>query len=158
MSNFYIVTRNPIARAGIIRKLLKKGYRLTNGHTVSDYFTTWPAATHPVVIACGHDSDPNYSHIIDLNQINYINLGWKQVTNVKDIPDADCSDLKQSRPSPAFPEAAKYKVSYTKADGKVGDYTVSNPIEANSDNITCYAFGRGVRTFKKARVQSFSKI
>jgi hypothetical protein len=59
---------------------------------------------------------------------------------------------------PVFPPAAKYSITYRTSEGKIKDYEISNPIEANTDQITAYAFGRGVRTFKKNRISRLTKV
>lgn len=164
MPNYFTVTRNPIARAGVIRKLMAKGYSLftdTNGSsfTVSDYFTRWPAQQWPVVIIrndgpfAARPSIDMMPHVegmpSDAIRVSPVTLAG--VPNAKTTPVSKCA-------LPVFPNPAKYSIEYVKADGTVGNYTISNPIEANTDSITAYAFGRGVRTFKKPRVRSFSKI
>lgn len=62
-----------------------------------------------------------------------------------------------SAPAMTFPEPAKYALEYRRSDGQIRSYTVSNPIEADDEKITCYAYGRGVRSFLKAQVISFNK-
>jgi hypothetical protein len=63
----------------------------------------------------------------------------------------------KAAPDLVFPQAAKYEVTYTKANGETNQYTVSNPIEEDANSFTAYVFGRGVRTFIKSRVRSFTK-
>lgn len=63
----------------------------------------------------------------------------------------------------AFAPAAKYRVTYEKANGKVKRYTISNPVDENSITVTCYAFKSatvtpGLKTFNKARIRSFLKL
>jgi hypothetical protein len=57
-----------------------------------------------------------------------------------------------------FPNAAKYKIDYLKSDGTVKEYIISNPIDADATKITCYAYGRGVRSFIKSNVISLEKV
>jgi hypothetical protein len=64
----------------------------------------------------------------------------------------------QPAPSLTFPPAAKYGITYTKANGETVEYVMSNPIEESAESITAYVFGRGVRTFIKARVSRLSKL
>jgi hypothetical protein len=66
---------------------------------------------------------------------------------------------KQSAPLPApvFPKAAKYTIRYQRGDGRVNNYTVSNPISETPEIVTCYAFERGIRSFKRNRVLSITK-
>lgn len=63
----------------------------------------------------------------------------------------------------AFAPAAKYRITYQKADGTVKTYTISNPVDENSQVITCYAWKSsvvtpGLKTFNKARIRSFLKL
>lgn len=161
MPNYFTVTRNPIARAGIIRKLMAKGYALYENNTVSDYFKRWPADSWPVVMV-RFDGEFANKPTIDLLQTTIgIPANSVRVSPVKvqyfpesNSPPVVLPDI----PAPVFPEAAKYSLDYIKADGSEHNYTISNPIEANKDSITAYAFGRGVRTFKKCRVRRFSKV
>jgi len=155
MPNYFTITKNPIARAGIIRKLLAKGYSLPEPYTVSDYFSKWPAQYWPVVIV-RFDGEFRNKPTIDLMPSAYgIPSGSVQVSpnEISAIPQITSPDK-----SLVFPPAAKYNITYTKADGTMGNYMISNPIEANNDSITAYAFGRGVRTFVKSRVRSFSRV
>lgn len=152
MLTYYTCTRNPIARAGVIRKLLAKGYRLSYNWTVSDYFTKWPASRWPLVVA----QADGYINLLPVNiSPDHTWIRFSPVT-LKEVGRWSPSSLPSS--TPVFPDASKYRLDYTKADGTVANYTISNPIEANQESITAYAFGRGVRTFKKAQVRSFSKI
>ncbi|HYG36510.1 MAG TPA: hypothetical protein VEC99_17080 [Clostridia bacterium] len=64
----------------------------------------------------------------------------------------------QANPPLVFPPAAKYELTYTKANGETMDYLISNPIEEDAESFTAYVFGRGVRTFIKSRVSRFSKV
>lgn len=57
-----------------------------------------------------------------------------------------------------FPPAAKYEITYTKANGETVEYVMSNPIEEDADSFTAYVFGRGVRTFIKSRVSKLSQV
>lgn len=61
-------------------------------------------------------------------------------------------------PGRVFPPAAKYEITYTKANGETSTYVISNPIEEDATSFTAYAFGRGVRTFIKSRVRSFARV
>lgn len=146
MPGYYITNHNPIARAGIIRKLMAKGYKLYSEYTVSDYFTMFPAATHPHVILNQTRIDLRtcVSHSEDYIKVTNVN----QIPNVVDVPGR----------LPVFPKAAKYSMEYVKSDNTLGTYVISNPIDSNSESITAYAFGRGIRTFKKSKVRSFNKI
>jgi hypothetical protein len=164
MPNYYTATKNPIARAGIIRKLLAKGYSLYKNYTVGDYFTKWPAATNPVVMV-RFDGEFAGRPTIDLLDTEggipkeYIKVSPAQIDQFPSLnKNGQITRTAPARRSPVFPAAAKYSVEYMKADGSTGNYTISNPIEATSDSITAYAFGKGVRTLKKARIQSFSKV
>lgn len=146
MPRYYITNHNPIARAGIIRKLMAKGYKLYNDYTVSDYFTKFPAATHPHVIVnqTKIDLEAYVSHAEVYVKVTNVN----QIPNVVDVPGR----------LPVFPKAAKYSMEYVKSDNTLGTYVISNPIDSNSESFTAYAFGRGIRTFKKSKVRSFNKI
>lgn len=158
MPNYYLVTRNPIARAGIIRTLMRKGYRLFGNCTVSDYFNKWPANKWPVVITRS-DGEFAKKPIIDL--MTYVS-GANPLMHTRISPNhADsipvCNPTTETIPM-VLPQPAKYNITYERADGDVGNYTVSNPIEANKDSITVYTFGRGVRTFKKSQIRRFAKV
>jgi len=157
--NYYIVTRNPIARAGIIRRLMEKGYSLFGGYTVSDYFTKWPAQTYPVVLTRLNTRKELVIDLMEMKQTNLLGADYSQVKNVNSIPNLYKSNVAAKLPNKtvAFPTATKYSLTYQKASGEVGNYTISAPIEANNESIVAYAFGRGIRTFKKSRVRSFSK-
>ncbi len=61
-------------------------------------------------------------------------------------------------PSLEFPPAAKYEITYTKANGETVHYVMSNPIEEDDRSFTAYVFGRGVRTFIKSRVLRLEKV
>ena len=163
MPNYFTVTRNPIARAGIIRKLMTKGYSLYGKYTVSDYFQKWPANAWPVVCVRFDGEFANKPTIDLMPHIKYamqrrgaVQVSPRQISSIPDTTQA--VEPQPQHIPPAFPSAAKYSITYMKADGSIGNYTISNPIEANNDVITAYAFGRGIRTFKKARVRSFSKV
>lgn len=173
MPNYYTITRNPIARAGIIRKLMAKGYSLPhNGNhqfTVGDFFSKWPAHQWPIVIVRMDgsfasrptiDLSNNQADVMAVDK-NSIRVSPAQISTA--IPHMSMAVMTQVpadavRPAPVFPEAAKYKITYQKADGSVGDYTVSNPIEMQPDRFTTYAFGKGIKTFIKARVRDFAKV
>jgi hypothetical protein len=160
MPNYYTVTRNPIARAGVIRALMRKGYVLFDGKTVSDYFRMWPAETWPVVFTRNDEAGrPPYIDLLrDLQ-------GYKQgfPSNMVRFSPNKAHTVPNIAPmivtaSVVLPAPAKYDVTYVTADGRTGNYTVSNPIEANKDSITVYTFGRGVRTFKKNQIRRFAKV
>jgi len=161
MPNYYISTRNPIARAGIIRKLMAKGYRLFNGVDVSFVFNHFPAERWRIVLARQDTPEPE----IDLTYtetgipLSFTRITLSQLNALPNLNKSNVNDKADEEMEPVvFPEAAKYSIDYVKADGKVGKYTISNPIESNKDSITAYAFGRGVRTFKMDRVRSFSRV
>jgi len=59
---------------------------------------------------------------------------------------------------PVFPEPAKYRLQYRNSRGELKTYTISNPIEANIAAFTSYAFGRGIRTFKRDRITRCEKV
>ncbi len=61
-------------------------------------------------------------------------------------------------PTLFFPPAAKYEITYTKANGETVEYVMSNPIEEDTESFTAYVFGRGVRTFIKSRVSRLNKV
>ena len=165
MPTFFTVTKNPIARAGIIRKLMAKGYSLYQHYTVGDYFSKWPAKDWPVIVV---RSDGPFAGrpTIDLAQTpESLPSSFQRVSSnagIASIPNAIDINKQAEPPAPpkalVFPEPSKYSIEYMKADGSMGNYVISNPIEASNDAVTAYAFGRGVRTFKKARVRSFSKV
>jgi len=56
-----------------------------------------------------------------------------------------------------LPNPAKYKMVYRDHKGRCKTYTISNPIEAKTDSFTAYAYGRGIRTFKKNRILKLNK-
>ena len=169
MPNYFTVTKNPIARAGIIRKLMAKGYTLYGKYTVSHYFNDWPAHMWPVVVV-RNDATPPFIDLMMESQLrelsDAVRISPSQISKFPDSPSMAfakeveklCPTPKLAVAAPVFPNPAKYTISYVKADGSMGNYTISNPIEASQDSITAYAFGRGIRTFKKARVRSFSKV
>lgn len=67
--------------------------------------------------------------------------------------------FENSRPSPTIKYAppAKYAIKYNKY-GVIGDYIISNPIEADDKKITVYAQGRGVRTFVLNRITFWQEL
>ena len=265
--NYLIKTANPIARAGVIRKLMAKGYKLAGANTVSTYFTEWPAAKYPYVLVLTDGSflktpmidlrasawkteDRNlatvqwnlvhmiptvselanakenqvvkstgyifrcssaeertalinsltlrgyklWCNILELNNRTYANslticaqiedkvasihtasLGYSNPDNLLEMSVKEVElvpylpgHTEPSKPTcfngpkpvsaPVLPESSKYTLVYQQGDGKVEAYTVSNPIESNSDLITCYAFSKGVRSFKRGRIVSFEKV
>jgi len=172
MALYYTSTRNPIARAGVIRALMARGYKLSCNLTVSDYFTKWPAEEFPVVVVGTlRHLIQGSSLIIDLDDGDFRDIRYADEDDIsyfspvtfEGLPTAN--ELLRNMPlsqSPVeamvFPSAAKYNVSYEKCNGKVANYVISNPIEASTDSITAHAFGRGVRTFKKCRVRGFSRV
>lgn len=145
---YALYAKNPITRAGIIRALIiDKGYSLYEGLTISDYFNRWPAKDWPVVLACANH--PHYP--INLSQgLRFPNAaGAKWVADISEIPHAGL----------IFPKAAKYSISYRKAeDNSIGYYIISNPIEESQCSITAYAFKHGIRTFIKSRIRSFKQV
>jgi hypothetical protein len=157
MPNYYTVTHNPIARAGVIRALMRKGYVLFDGKTVSDYFRMWPAEQWPVVFT--RDDEAGRPPYIDLLQgyeeglrANMVRFSPNKAHTVPNIVPMIVTA------SVVLPAPAKYDVTYVTNDGRTGKYTVSNPIEANKDSITVYTFGRGIRTFKKSQIRRFAKV
>ncbi len=82
----------------------------------------------------------------------------QDITADKDLVNQAPSETEvEAPPALVFPPAAKYEVTYTKANGETNKYLISNPIEEDADSFTAYVFGRGVRTFIKRRVSSFNK-
>jgi hypothetical protein len=158
---YYTSTKNPIARAGIIRQLMDKGYGLFGNLTVSDYFTRWPACVWPVV-----QVDDKYGYI-DLRQgipeVELPDLVLVSSKKIYSIPNFKLRIPVTSRKEkleiiPVFPPSAKYGFSYRTVDGRNGYYTISNPISSNQDSITTYAFGHGIRTFKKSKIRGFCRV
>jgi len=171
MPNYYCSTRNPIARAGVLRKLMSMGYvlfkdpQMSARYTVSDYFTRWPAHIWPVVMV-RFDGSFAKEPTIDLLQSSH-NVPSDAIkvssATLKGIPMVSRIETVDSKPNlPVFPNPAKDSITYQKADGSVGDYVISNPIELQPDRMTCYAFGQGrksgIKTFIKDRIQSFAQV
>lgn len=153
MPNYYTITHNPIARAGVIRALMRKGYHLFDGKTVSDYFQMWPAEKWPVVFTRDDDGRQPFIDLLQRYEPGMRSDMVRFTPNlVHTVPHADLSKAL------VFPKPAKYDITYVTADGRTGDYTISNPIDANKDSITVYALGRGIRTFKKARIRRFAQV
>jgi hypothetical protein len=148
--NYSIFTKKPITRAGVIRKLMSMGYPLPRNLTPSDFQQSWPARLYPYVT-------------VEL-------YGGKTIINLRAILPADYYPVPVNKVYmiiPAFkeepkplniPRAAKYSIQYQKADGTTGDYMISNPIEADEEKITCYAFKHGVRTFKRNQIRRFTRV
>lgn len=185
MTFFRITARNPIVRAGIIRMLLKLGYVLPMNCTISSFHKGFPASRWPCVIFAQLHEPTFLQGTMDLSlekvlpdytsgqTIKNFSLSKKSLA---EIPRADnvthntahieqeppISNKAANKPSgfnPSFvlPPASKYNITYTKKDGSVEQYTISNPLEVNEVNFTAYAFGKGVRSFNKDRVLSFAK-
>lgn len=165
MKNYYITARNPIVRAGVIRRLMEKGYSLYGDLTVSDYHACWPAHKLPVVIA-RNDGDFNNGPVIDLtyNIETFRRCISRTKANIQLVKVSPLSlheipDVKSNKESAlVFPKAAKYSIGYRSVDGYYDSYTISNPVEETEDSITAYTFGRGIRTFKKAGIQNIVKV
>lgn len=51
-----------------------------------------------------------------------------------------------------IPNVQRYTLTYKNQRGEVKTYEVSPPIEKSDDSMTVYAFGKGIRTFKIARI------
>ncbi len=154
MPNYYTKTKNPIARAGVIRGLMALGYIPFHNHTVSELFTAYPAKKWPVVLV-RFDRKEQGKPVIDLGTNNCKLKDALYFSPVSlNLPPAF---LESASYSPAFPESCKYKVDYTDAKGVNSEHIVSAPIDSTNDSITVYSYGRGVRTLKKARIRNFSK-
>ncbi len=175
MPNYYTVTHNPIARAGVIRKLMAKGYKLAGTQTVSDYFKTWPAEKWPLVtlhpfggkemvidlhmsLEMYQQQMRAYEPLADCWPIKVSPVTLEGIPTLVGSQASQCTNLIEVSQNLVFAKPAKYTMEYQKADGTVGNYTIANPIEANDEEFKTYTFGRGVRTFKHARVRSFAKI
>lgn len=160
MPNDFTVTKNPIARAGIVRKLMSRGYSLWGKYTPQDYFAKYPAETWPVVVVRTDGEFANKPiidlacHVLDMPP-TAVRLSPSEISTVPRVHPC-CMAAPPTRnkarqlPRVVFPRASKYSLDYVRADGSIGNYTISNPIEATDDSITAYAFGKGVRSFKKS--------
>lgn len=174
MANFHLVTRNWIARRGIINKLIALGYKCIGDFTPARYEKEYPASRWPVVIAV--DSINGESKVIDLRRFCHPLTNFcgtkvsprqldEMVANKKGVAKA-AQTIKTDRNIVALPPAAKYDIEYVKADGKSGKYTISNPVDSNKHSITAYSFKDvrnpgskpGLKTFNKARIRSLSRI
>lgn len=149
MKTFYVLARNPITRAWVIKTLLNRGdFSLLNGYTVFPLDKYYPARKFPFVVvykygkvgvACSCSDFFSVDVIKPCQLVNYLNNNYSLATVV-------------------FPKAAKYKIVYTDTSGHTKDYLISNPIEETVNNFTTYAFKHGIRTFIKTQVRSFIKI
>ncbi len=61
-------------------------------------------------------------------------------------------------PAIRIPEPQRFLLRYRKANGKVETYQISLPIESDADQVTTYAFGKGVRTFKVSGIQEIREV
>jgi hypothetical protein len=55
-----------------------------------------------------------------------------------------------------LPAPQTFSLRYRTEDNEVKSYTISVPIAASEETFTAYAFKRGIRTFKNARVLALS--
>ena len=77
---------------------------------------------------------------------------------IEQLSDVVAALLMPLKPVIVFPKPSKYSIVYKTLDGKVDTYQISNPLSADNDKITAYAFGKGIRSFKKANISAFEKI
>lgn len=57
-----------------------------------------------------------------------------------------------------LPPPQKFFLVYKKQNGQIKDYVISAPIEANDHSFTCYAFQKGLRSFKISGVRELKLL
>ena len=149
-------------RETIIAKLRKKNYQLLSTNAslahVNDRF---PVNQWPFLAV---DTEAGRIEVYRLPPSSYnIAINPDQIDA---LPKS--SNMNESRPNiaqpkeevrgVALPAPAQFSIKYKREDGKINKYTISNPISANNQTITCYCFGKGIRSFQKKRILSISQI
>lgn len=113
-----------------------------NNPTIEEFISSYGKSVKEICVP----NDGKYGFNYTVNHIYYNTVG-------------EVIDIFYKKVIPVvFPDAAKYKITYRKSNGEHKEYTISNPIEADQFKMTCYAFGKGVRSFIKANVISLEKI
>lgn len=86
------------------------------------------------------------------------NRSADRYTSLGDVLNAWLVKTAQVIKPVVFPAPAKYSLKYRKSGGEIEDYVISNPIEDDDVVITCYSYGKGIRSFIKTQIIALEKV
>jgi hypothetical protein len=151
MKNCQIICSNAAQRNLYLTILHAAGFEFAGLLTPKDFIAPFYDFVHwPIILIIDNK--------IDLGRRLNTRSNWPVVNISQVISERVKSEEAAATPPISYPAPAKYSLTYRTTRGEIKSYTISNPIEADANKFTAYAFGKGVRCFHKNRISQFAKL